>query len=205
MYVCTGTDNECEDFEKTLGKILNDKNSSADQLRAAKAYGSLGEDNGVQVRFVNSLNNNRGGEVQRLNLGFEQDPQNPDLYRASLMVSIVKGAIGNEEIVSHEGSHVADFQDFAKTLSPDLNSWNESLNITKRPSEMRAWRLSVGLQLTGNTSSQYRACGTDKCKFTPGMLPSARDAMINNLLNDSRNGYLGLDLKLYPEFQMPTK
>lgn len=205
MYVCGGTDEECKKFDKTLRGILSNKESTAEQIRAAESYGALGDDNGIQVRFVDSLHNNWGGEVNKMELGYEQDPQNPSSYRASLMVSIARSQIGSEETVSHEGSHVADRQDFVRSLSTDLKGWDDSLNITNRQSEMRAWQLSISLQVNGNARPNYGSCGVDECKFTKSILPATRDRLINQLLDDPRNGYRGMDLKIYPEFQKPQK
>ena len=204
MYICDGTDKECEEFEKTLSDIRS--SSDEETIRAANAYGARGENNGIRVRFLNALaNNRRGGEVSKIGIGLEQDPDNPDSFRASLTVSIAKSQIGNADIVAHEGSHVADKQDFVKSLSSDLTNWNESLNISNRQSEIRAWQLSIGLMSTGNLKSNYGTCGVDECKFTPGMLPGTRDRLINQLLDDPRNRYLGLDLKIYPEFLKPQQ
>jgi hypothetical protein len=45
----------------------------------------------------------------------------------------------------------------------------------------------------------------DECKFTPGMMPALRDQRINQLLDDPRNHYTGLDTALYPELLKPRQ
>jgi hypothetical protein len=205
MYICEGTNDECSDFDNALQRIMKKDRNKAIGIRAAKAYGQLGEKNGVRVRFVDALENNRGGRVDKIGMGLDQDPLNPSSYQASLMVSILKSQIKNQEIIAHEGSHVADYQAYVRSLSEDLTEGDDSLNITKRESEMRAWQLSVSMQINSNVRPNYGTCGVDECIFTPSTLPATRDRLINQLLSDPRNSYKGLDIKLYPEFQTPQK
>jgi hypothetical protein len=74
------------------------------------------------------------------------------------------------------------------------------MNITHRETETRAYSLSIGISLAGNDPLNYGPCGVQKeCRFTPGMMPALRDQLIQDLLNDPRNGYGNLTEVLYPE------
>jgi RHS repeat-associated protein len=202
MYVCEGTADECKQFEETRSQILIDSDDEY-AIYAAKVYGKLGDDNGMHVNFVDALKNRRGAETNKIGAGYEQNPEKPKSYRAHLMISILRSNINNPETIVHEGSHGADYQAFVKSLSTDLGGWNDSLNITRRQSEIQAWKLSIRYATTGNLTLPYGTCGASECKFKPGMLPSTQEGLIKELLDDPKNKYKGLDLKLYPEFQKP--
>ena len=72
MYTCDGTKEQCDQFEKTRAAILKSKDKDA--IRAAKAYGKLGEKNGVKVGFAEKLLNDRGGTVSRCMTGHSRRP-----------------------------------------------------------------------------------------------------------------------------------
>ncbi len=105
-------------------------------------------------------------------------------------------------LVAHEGSHVADRQDFVNAIGPDGNmDLAKALNITLGESEVRAYLLSIGYAQRGNTTLNFGPCGLmQECKFPPGMMPALRDQRIQDLLNSQ---YTGLDTVLFPEFKQP--
>jgi RHS repeat-associated protein len=202
LYTCEGTKEQCEAFEKTRLTVLKSKDSDA--RRAAGGYGSAKDNNGVYVRFADNLND-RGGTVSRRDTGLEVDPDNPGRFRATLNVTIQNDNIRNQETIAHEGSHVADYQGFVRSIDFSRNM-NQSLNITHRETEIRAYQLSVRYALSGNQSLNFGPCGVmDECKFTPGMLPAVRDQRISQLLDDPRNRYTGLNTVLYPELLKPQQ
>jgi RHS repeat-associated protein len=203
MYVCTDQ-KQCAEFEKARLAVLNSKSSTAADLRAAKAYGKLGDKNGVYVSFADNLKNDRGGTVTRHDTGIEADSSGPNGVRASVNVTIQSNQASNEETLVHEGSHVADRQEFVASLRPDGTSSNPALNLTLRESEIKAYQLSIQHAQRGNLTLNFGPCGLmDECKFPPAMMPAMRDQRINELLDDPRNHYDNLDNFLYPEFKWP--
>ncbi len=198
MYVCTDKD-KCAAFEKARQEALKSKN--ADVVRGANAYGKLGDKNGVYVSFADKLKGDRGGTVTRRDTGIEYDPNSANGVRATVNVTIKSDQASNVETLAHEGSHVADRQEFVTSLRPDGTSSNPALHITLRQSEIRAYQLSIGLALAGNKTQNFGACGLmTECKFTPGMMPAMRDQLINSLL-DTQYKDVNLDSVIFPEFQ----
>jgi len=198
MYICGGTEKECAAFEKARQNALKSKDK--DTVRAAKAYGDPGKDNGVNVGFAKDLKGDRGGQVTRRGGGIEADPNSPNGLRATLNVTIKSDLAGDEETMAHEGSHVADNQDFVNAITPD-GKIDQSLNITLRASEIRAYLVSIGYAQRGNKTLNFGPCGVmGECKFPPGMMPALRDQRINNLLNTQCDSKM-LDKLLYPELK----
>ena len=58
----------------------------------------------------------RAGTVSRRDTGIELDSNSPNGLRATLNATIKSDEAGNEEVVAHEGSHVADYQDFVNAM-----------------------------------------------------------------------------------------
>jgi RHS repeat-associated protein len=199
LYVC-GDVKKCGAFEKARLEALKSKNAA--DVRAAKAFGALGEKNGVYVSFADNLKGDRGGTVQRHGSGIETDPTSPNGYRATVNVTIQSDQASSQETLVHEGSHVADRQDFVMSFSNDGSTWDHSLNITLRQSEIKAYQQSIQYAQRGNVTLNFGPCGLmDECKFPPSMGPAQRDQRINELLDDPRNHYDHLDHVLFPEFQ----
>ncbi|MCX6620774.1 MAG: hypothetical protein NTY38_06785 [Acidobacteria bacterium] len=204
MYTCEGTKDQCAEFEKSRAGLL--KSKDADARRAGTAYGTAKDNNGVVVRFADKLQD-RGGTVSPVAGGLRADPNDSGRVQANLLVTIQSGNIGNQETIAHEGSHVADYQAFADSLSA-ANQWgDQSLNITHMATEVRAYELSVRYALSGNSSLNFGPCGGvgGECKFSPGMMPAVRDQRIIDLLTDPRNHYTGLNTVLYPELLKPQQ
>jgi RHS repeat-associated protein len=201
-YVCSDG-KRCEQFEKARQEAL--KSKDANTVRGAKAYGDLSTkkgdkgDNGVYVGFADNLKDDRAGSVSRRDTGLELDSNSPNGLRATLNVTIQNDQAGNEEVVAHEGSHVADYQDFVKALGSDgtVDARADALNITHRQTETRAYLVSIGYAQRGNQTLNFGPCGmTKECKFPPGMMPALRDQQIQDLLNSQ---YKNLDTRLWPE------
>jgi hypothetical protein len=201
MYICSGTDKQCDAFEKARQSLLNDKNASKSQLRAANAYGDAGKDNGVHVGFAESMKSDRGGTANTRNGGIEAAPtsEHANGVRAAVDVTILGSRAGSTETIAHEGSHVADYQDVVNSITP--TGFDRSLNITGRQSEIRAYQLSIGIANRGNETLNYGPCGLmTECKFPPGMLPSERDSRINDL-SDKNYDPKDLESLRYPQLQ----
>jgi len=120
MYICKDSPQCSSDadtrFETARQNDLKSKDS--DVVRAAQAYGDPGKDNGVNVSFADlskSKTNERGSTVSTLG---SDDKGN---LRANSNVVIDSTASGDklDAVVGHEGSHVADAQDFVKSISVD--------------------------------------------------------------------------------------
>ena len=201
-YVCSDA-KRCQQFEKARQEAL--KSKDADTVRGAKAYGDLSTkkgdkgDNGVYVSFKDNLKDDRGGSVGRRGTGIELDPNSPNGMRATLNVTIQSDLAGDQETVAHEGSHVADYQDFVNAIGSDgsIDTRADALNITHRQTETRAYLVSIGYAQQGNKTLNFGPCGmTKECKFPPGMMPALRDQQIQDLLNSQ---YKNLDTRLWPE------
>jgi RHS repeat-associated protein len=201
MYLCNGTQSQCDAFESARKSLLNSKDASKSQLRAAQAYGDPGKENGVHVGFADKLKSDRGGTVVGRGVGTENAPtsEHPNGMRAAVDVTILTSRAGSEETIAHEGSHIADRQGFVNAITP--SGLDRSLNITGRQSEIRAYQLSIGIAQRGNQTLDYGPCGVmSECKFPPGMMPALRDQRINDLL-DKNYDKKDLDSLLYPQFQ----
>ena len=155
QYICDGTDEQCKQFEKTRAEIL--KSKDADARRAATAYGAAKDDNGVRVRFDDKLQD-RGGTVSPVDGGLSGDPNDASRVRANLLVTIQTGNIRNQETIAHEGSHVADYQAFANSLSA-TNPWgDQSLNISDAiicPVEMILSAMEMPISMTDIVISAF--------------------------------------------------
>jgi len=203
MYTCEGTEDQCKQFEKTRAGLLKSKDSAA--VNAGKAYGKAGENNGVLVRFADKLPD-RGGSVSPVDGGIRNDPSNPQRFQANLLVTIESGNIGNAETVAHEGSHVADYQAFANSLSIASQWGDQSLNITHMATEVRAYNLSIRLASQGNKTTNFGPCGLmTECKFPPAQMPAQRDQLIRDLLTHPGSIYRNLDTVLYPALLKPRQ
>jgi RHS repeat-associated protein len=204
-YVCFDG-KRCEQFEKARQEALKSKDSEA--LRAARAYGDPSKkqgdkgDNGVYVGFADNLKGDRAGTVERRGTGIELDSNSPNGLRATVNVTIKSDQAGNEEVIAHEGSHVADKQEFVNAIGADGNMDKANpLNITLRQSEIRAYKLSISYAQRGNQTLNFGPCGmTKECKFPPSMMPALRDQQIDDLL---RSQYKNLDTVIYPELKQP--
>ena len=203
MYTCEGTAAQCKQFEKTRAGLLKSKDSGA--VKAGTAYGKATDNNGVVVRFADKLPD-RGGTVAPVDGGIRNDPSDPERFQANLLVTIQSGNIGNAETIAHEGSHVADYQAFADTLSI-ANQWgDQSLNITHMETEVRAYNLSIRLAASGNQTTNFGPCGMmTECKFSPGQMPAQRDQLIQQLLTHPGSIYTGLDKVLLPGLLKPRQ
>jgi hypothetical protein len=90
--------------------------------------------------------------------------------------------------VGHEGTHVADAQAFAATVSADLMHYDYSKNLTKYQTEVNAYRVTQAIQAAANEKASFgEGCTGGQCIFGPGIRNT--DQVINELLAAPANGY----------------
>ena len=142
-------------FNKSLLRALKSKDAS---IRAATAaYGKLGEENGVNVTFAKVVDpkhsNVTGVTTAQAGTGGITYDAATGTVRQATQVAIKAGQGGSalEETAIHEGVHVEDRAAFVNSIDAKSGSFNRSLNITARQSELNAYgvenafRISVGL------------------------------------------------------------
>jgi hypothetical protein len=125
----------------TIG--LNSKDQSV--VSAAKAYGALGEKNGVNVSIVKVVDpNNKSvtGAVGALGgTGGIQSTTDGKFMQAT-QVKIQAGLSADQlsDTTVHEGQHVGDRENFVNALQADPSGkFVQGLNITHRMSELNAY------------------------------------------------------------------
>lgn len=118
---------------------------------AAKAYGGLGEKNGVNVSVVDvvdpkhsGVTGNTGAQSGTGGIRFSADGKT---FMQATQVNIQAGLSTNQlsDTVSHEGQHVGDRENFINALQVDRSGQLvQGLNITSRMSEVNAYGVENG-------------------------------------------------------------
>lgn len=118
LYICVDDNNKCKSandiaFAAALtaaraaaNKLTGDNKTAA--LRAINSYGDATKDNGVKVGFDGSIN---GGETKVSGIANgNRSNLNPNGQNISVTLNpnFASDAYGGADLVSHEGSHVAD-------------------------------------------------------------------------------------------------
>jgi len=109
----------------------------------ASVYGSLGEKNGVVIKFDKEIEEPYTGSILLQDLSSLSEVHLPlDLSDDELVI-----------VVAHEGSHIADYKNYAKALlesylnSGDLSGagviGNDAIDLTKYAAEVKAYNYSV--------------------------------------------------------------
>jgi RHS repeat-associated protein len=149
-YVCGSsmTKAQCDQFQGDLNaakaaaqKIKKtDRDKYNDTMRAIKAYGKEGKANGVTVNigatggYPGTTTAADGGAVTR------QNPTGQDIQ-----VTINSGAFGSgvnpsvASTIAHEGSHVADAEDWARS------GFSDAADPTHFDTEFRAYGVTIGV------------------------------------------------------------
>jgi len=148
-------DKQIQSLDKQLQSALKSKNP--DIVKAAQAYGKLGDKNGVNVTFmkvVDPKNANVLGttSVQAGTGGITVDQATGKVQQAT-QVNLQAGMGGSQlqETAVHEGVHVEDRANFINTITMTPYSFNQNLNISGRQSELNAygveneWRQANGM------------------------------------------------------------
>lgn len=136
--------------------------------------------------------------------GFGLQQLGDGTFRALVEVQIdldTKKGIALDDVVQHEGGHVADRQSFISSISP-LGKPVNSLNITSFESELRAWKASAEVYKIANAPR----LAFDHAHVLPSKdftNPSAVDAMVRDFLltNPHYNGKN--NERLYPTLYEP--
>jgi hypothetical protein len=133
LYVCQGTSQQCDNVEAQLVEARKSENDLV--ASAAQAYGAAGDDNGVSVQFSKSVSPGNGTTGFVTNdtgiAGIEVTLSSSQFSRAT--TSLAAGAT-----VIHEGSHIADDQEYL-AASPLAQGIPNVANISHLESETRAY------------------------------------------------------------------
>ena len=191
LYTCKDDNNKCQTdqdkaFEKARQQDLKSKDPNV--VRAAKAYGDPTKDNGVGVQFGDPGKGNNGITSNNVRV----DPNDPTQTKlqAEETVTIRSGLSGADlaETVGHEGSHVADAQDFVATIDIKTGGADQSKNLTKYATELAAYLVSQSILASANEKRIIGDCGVNPCILGTGILPAQVRDTINRLLANP-NGY----------------
>ena len=191
LYTCKDDHNKCQTkediaFEKARQQALKSKDPK--EQRAAKSYGNPTKDNGVTVQFGNPGTGRGGATTSDLRV----DPNDSSKFQAVETVTIRSGDSGESLVadVTHEGSHVADAQEFAATID-STGAADQSKNLTTYQTELNAYLLNQSVLTAGNEKRSYGDCGKDPCILGAGVSAAQALENINRLLAlpESKGGY----------------
>jgi RHS repeat-associated protein len=170
-------------FEKARQQDLKSKDPNV--VRAAQAYGDPTKDNGVGVQFGDPGKGKNGTTVNDVRV----DPNDPSKVQASETVTIRSGLSGTSlaETVGHEGDHVADAQDFVKTIDIKSGGADQAKNLTEYATELKAYLVSNSILTSAGEKSNFGDCGLDPCTLGAGVSPARVLENINRLLADPKN------------------
>jgi RHS repeat-associated protein len=139
-----GCDKQMKSFNDSISAGLKSKDQSV--VQAARAYGALGEKNGVNVSIVNTVdpkNKDVTGNTGALaGTGGLQATADGKGFMQATQVNIQAGLSANQlsDTAVHEGQHVADRENFVTALGVDpTGQLVQGLNITNRMSEVNAY------------------------------------------------------------------
>jgi RHS repeat-associated protein len=188
MYTCADQA-DCKSkqdiaFEKSRQQDLKSKDS--DVVRAAKAYGDPTKDNGVGVKFGDPGK----GRDAITSHGIGQDPNSPNGLRAEETVTVRSGLSGSalDAAVGHEGSHVADAQDFVNAITT-AGGMDQSKNLSTYATELKAYMVTQSVLSSENEKRGVGDCGVDPCILGAGVMPAQAKDTINRLLANPANQY----------------
>jgi RHS repeat-associated protein len=156
---CASDVKKCSDQVQKLDKQLQAALKSKDPniVKAAQAYGKLGDKNGVNVTFMNVVDpknaNVTGTTSAQAGTGGITVDQATGKVQQATQVNLQAGMSGSQlqETAVHEGVHVEDRANFINTIQMTPYSFNQNLNISGRQSEMNAygvensWRQANGM------------------------------------------------------------
>jgi len=176
LYTCRDDNNQCKSkqdvaFEKARQQDLRSKD--ADVVPAAKAYGDPTKDgpggNKVSVGFAADLDKKGEGGDTRSILG-GADAQRHLYAQSDVTISSSLSGSDLDAAVGHEGSHVADAQDFVGSISLTNKApyFQVGTDITRYQSEQRAYAVSDSILRSENRSEHF-ACGVSDCILGTGL------------------------------------
>jgi RHS repeat-associated protein len=217
MYVCTDSKKCDSDDDKKIEKARQRdlKSKDADVVRGAKSYGDPTKDNGVTLKYGDP-GKGKDGDTKH---AYELDPNDPNgiKFRAKETVILRSGLTGADldAAVGHEGSHVADAQEFISTIGIAAPYYDLSKNLTTYDTEVRAYGVTQSILSSGNEHRDFGQCGLDPCRLGAGVMPAKVREVIDRMLADPENRYgsppkYGISSKnpgprLYPGLTTPDK
>jgi RHS repeat-associated protein len=179
-YLCSDTA-RCKSFEGARQATLNSSSASAKMKAAASAWGALGEDNGITVKFGSNPKGKAATGPLRMQAVSVTDAKGNVTYsmRAEGTITFNSNLRGSElqAVVVHEGSHVADAQALAGSFRENLSKWSNDLDLTGRQTEINAYRLTADMATLVNKSFKL-----DGGTFRPNMPGAEVDRVINDIL-----------------------
>jgi hypothetical protein len=179
-------------------------------VRGAKPYGEPNTNNGITIQFGDPGN---GRDAVSKPQGFQQDPNDPNKLRPLVTVTIRPhlSKVLLDDNVSHEGTHIADRQDFAASIS--ATGFDASKNLSEYETEFRAYEVSQSILSSANVKATIGDCGLDPCQLGSGVSPAQAAETINRMLANPPNHYgtapnygitpANRGPTLYPEFTTP--
>jgi hypothetical protein len=206
MYVCKDSakcdSDQDKAFEKARRADLKSKDGNVS--RAAGAYGDPTKDNGVTVQYGDPGKGRDGVTTHDLGVGADGK------FRAVENVTLRSGLSGSalDSAVGHEGSHVADAQDFVSTMTMQGN-FDPSKNLSQYLTEFKAYMVSNSILNDRGDKGKFGQCGGGDCILGFGVSQRQAGNTINQLLANPSNGY-GVTASspgklLYPLLTTPQK
>lgn len=200
LYACKdGKDGACDSdadkrFEASRQHDLQSKN--ADVRRAAAAYGDPGKEvvdargDKVTVGFADLGKSGEGGVTQSV-LG-SNDKGDP-IAVSNVTINSGSRDTALDADVGHEGSHTADAQDMAASITYTSTSFKVGDNISQYASEQRAYGVTDSIYRSAN--EPYNGCGNANCALGAGSSPIGISGRIDAILRANPNIYHGPDGK----------
>ena len=200
LYACKdGKDGACTSdqdkaYEASRQHDLQSKN--ADVRRGAAAMGDPGKEvvnargDKVTVGFADLGKSGEGG-VTHSELG-SNDKGDPISVSNVTINSNSRGTALDAD-VGHEGSHVADAQDMAGSITYTSTSFHVGQDISQYASEQRAYRVTDAIYRSANES--YNGCGNANCALGAGSSPVGIPGRVDAILLANPNIYHGLNGK----------
>jgi hypothetical protein len=144
----------------------------------------------VTVGFADLGKSGEGG-VTHSELG-SNDKGDPIAVSNVTINSNSKGTALDADI-GHEGSHTADAQDMAASISYTTTSFKVGDNISQYASEQRAYGVTDAIYRSANES--YNGCGNANCALGAGSSPIGISGRVDSILLANPNIYHGLNGK----------
>ena len=191
LYDCVEDNEEClkrlEDFEKRRQALLRSRDSEV--VRAAEAYGSPRDGNGVLLKFAAV---DGDAETTYGIRGLEDGSYKPDIL---VTIDLNIGGTRLDAAIGHEGSHVADGAEFIDSINRTGRIFGDrAKNVSKYSTEMTAYRVTNSIIADANDTLGYGFCGQGACSLGRGLSSTQVTNTINSLLANPRNHRDGIGI-----------
>jgi RHS repeat-associated protein len=170
----------CKEFEEARLKSLKDPATR----EAAMAYGELGQDNGVTVKF------GKPKKGAGSTTGHIEANKEATAMVAKVTVQITPGTKGVvlEELAAHEGTHVLKWEKWAASWDLKAGTYDMSKNPTKYDDEFAAHQATQRVFERNQQTAQFgdcKGCQLGVVNHTPAEVAAA----IRRILADPRGIY----------------